>query len=205
MYVWDVMIVGPASTIHEEAYYKAQLRFPKDFPNQPPEIVFRSEMWHPNIYPDGKVCISILHPPGTDKFNEFESAEERLRHALTHLPFRSWCGFCVQGRAKDAPHWQGPVDAETSGLPIVPVAFLFMSATESVGKATARCAGCAASTGTTATGSACSSKTTPSWPRWPASAARCAGGPCPRGSTSRATACSPPRPGRKGWAGRPPR
>ena len=74
MYVWDVMIIGPANTIHEEAYYKAQLKFPKDFPNQPPEMVFTSEMWHPNIYPDGKVCISILHPPGTDHFNEFIQA-----------------------------------------------------------------------------------------------------------------------------------
>ena len=36
-------------------------------------------MWHPNIYPDGKVCISILHPPGTDAFNSMESAEERWR------------------------------------------------------------------------------------------------------------------------------
>ena len=31
------------------------------------------------VYPDGRVCISILHPPGEDKFNEFESAEERWR------------------------------------------------------------------------------------------------------------------------------
>ena len=82
MYEWDVMIIGPANTIHEEAYYKARLKFPKDFPNAPPEMVFSSEMWHPNIYPDGKVCISILHPPGTDKFNEFESAEERWRPIL---------------------------------------------------------------------------------------------------------------------------
>ena len=25
------------------------------------------------------MCISILHPPGEDKFNQFESAEERWR------------------------------------------------------------------------------------------------------------------------------
>ena len=39
-------------------------------------------MWHPNIYEDGKVCISILHPPGTDKFNEQETADERWRPIL---------------------------------------------------------------------------------------------------------------------------
>jgi len=31
------------------------------------------------VYPDGKVCISILHPPGENKYNEFESATERWR------------------------------------------------------------------------------------------------------------------------------
>ena len=39
-------------------------------------------MWHPNIHEDGKVCISILHPPGEDRFNEGESADERWRPIL---------------------------------------------------------------------------------------------------------------------------
>ena len=43
---------------------------------------FVTEMWHPNIYPDGKVWISILHPPGVDEFNEQESADERWRPIL---------------------------------------------------------------------------------------------------------------------------
>ena len=43
---------------------------------------FVSKMWHPNIFPDGKVCISILHPPGTDSFNAQETAEERWRPIL---------------------------------------------------------------------------------------------------------------------------
>lgn len=29
------------------------------------------------MFPDGKVCISILHPPGEDAFNPQESASER--------------------------------------------------------------------------------------------------------------------------------
>lgn len=34
------------------------------------------------VYPDGKVCISILHAPGEDRFNEQESADERWRPIL---------------------------------------------------------------------------------------------------------------------------
>ncbi|EAA15349.1 Ubiquitin carrier protein-related [Plasmodium yoelii yoelii] len=44
--------------------YNATLSFPSNFPNQPPQMKFNQEMWHPNVYPDGRVCISILHPPG---------------------------------------------------------------------------------------------------------------------------------------------
>jgi ubiquitin-conjugating enzyme E2 G1 len=45
-------------------------------------MTFKSKMWHPNIYPDGKVCISILHPPGVDSMNTQEKAEERWRPIL---------------------------------------------------------------------------------------------------------------------------
>lgn len=33
-------------------------------------------MWHPNIYQDGTVCISILHAPGEDQYG-YEDAGER--------------------------------------------------------------------------------------------------------------------------------
>lgn len=45
-------------------------------------MTFTSDMWHPNVYPDGRVCISILHPPGEDRFNQQETAEERWRPIL---------------------------------------------------------------------------------------------------------------------------
>jgi len=48
----------------------------------PPTMTFISEMWHPNVYSDGKVCISILHPPGTDSMNAQETADERWRPIL---------------------------------------------------------------------------------------------------------------------------
>ena len=48
----------------------------------PPAMTFRTKMWHPNIYPDGKVCISILHPPGDDPHNESETADLRWRPVL---------------------------------------------------------------------------------------------------------------------------
>jgi ubiquitin-conjugating enzyme E2 G1 len=79
---WEVLIIGPSDTMYEGGFFKAKLEFPPDFPNNPPAMTFTSEMWHPNIFPDGKVCISILHPPGEDRFNSQESADIRWRPIL---------------------------------------------------------------------------------------------------------------------------
>mmetsp|Transcript_10524 Transcript_10524/g.16000 ORF Transcript_10524/g.16000 Transcript_10524/m.16000 type:complete len:168 (-) Transcript_10524:117-620(-) len=80
---WKLMIIGPSDTPYEGGFFSAKLEFPQDFPNSPPVMTFITQMWHPNVYDDGKVCISILHPPGEDKFNELETAEERWRPILS--------------------------------------------------------------------------------------------------------------------------
>jgi ubiquitin-conjugating enzyme E2 G1 len=82
LYDWEILIMGPDGTLFEGGFFKARLVFPPDFPNMPPTMTFISEMWHPNVYQDGKVCISILHPPGEDAFNSQESADERWRPIL---------------------------------------------------------------------------------------------------------------------------
>merc|ERR1712146_780977 len=81
LFVWNVVFEGPENTLYEGGYFKAQLKFPDDYPNNPPTMIFKTKMWHPNIYPDGKVCISI-HPPGEDNMNAQETAEERWRPIL---------------------------------------------------------------------------------------------------------------------------
>jgi len=82
IYEWELLLLGPDGTLYEGGFFKAKLVFPPDFPNMPPTMTFTSEMWHPNVYEDGRVCISILHPPGEDVMNAQESAEERWRPIL---------------------------------------------------------------------------------------------------------------------------
>ncbi len=52
------------------------MTFPSDYPLSPPKMQFICEMFHPNVYPDGRVCISILHAPGEDPLG-YESISER--------------------------------------------------------------------------------------------------------------------------------
>ncbi|KAF6138077.1 hypothetical protein GIB67_033491 [Kingdonia uniflora] len=73
---WSVSIIGPPDTLYEGGFFNAIMSFPSDYPNSPPTVRFTSEMWHPNIYTDGWVCISILHAPGKDP-NGYELASER--------------------------------------------------------------------------------------------------------------------------------
>eukprot|EP00959_Pyramimonas_sp_CCMP1952_P434213 9092652-Pyramimonas_sp.AAC.1 len=63
-YTWNVSIIGPPDTLYEGGMFSALMTFPQDYPNGPPTVRFTSDMWHPNVYPDGRVCISILHAPG---------------------------------------------------------------------------------------------------------------------------------------------
>ena len=83
LFLWNILFEGPEDTLYEGGYFKATMKFPQDYPNSPPEMVFKTKMWHPNIYDDGKVCISILHAPGVDEMNAQETAEERWRPILS--------------------------------------------------------------------------------------------------------------------------
>jgi ubiquitin-conjugating enzyme E2 R len=39
------------------------------------DFKFVRPLYHPNIYPDGRLCISILHPPGDDEMSGELAAE----------------------------------------------------------------------------------------------------------------------------------
>lgn len=53
------------------------MRFPHDYPYQPPTFRFTTKgITHPNVYADGNLCISILHRPGDDE-QSGELANER--------------------------------------------------------------------------------------------------------------------------------
>ncbi|KAL8829428.1 MAG: hypothetical protein Q9191_002019 [Dirinaria sp. TL-2023a] len=76
IFLWEAMIQGPDGTPYEGGIFPAELKFPKDYPLAPPTMKFLGEVWHPNVYPTGLVCISILHAPGDDP-HHYEQASER--------------------------------------------------------------------------------------------------------------------------------
>jgi len=73
---WKIYLEGPKDTPYAGGIFQLLMAFPQDYPMSPPTLRFTSEFWHPNVYKDGKVCISILHAPGEDMMSG-ELPEER--------------------------------------------------------------------------------------------------------------------------------
>ncbi|KAK4997545.1 Ubiquitin-conjugating enzyme subunit [Elasticomyces elasticus] len=77
IFEWHVaLIVTNPDSIYYGGFFKAKMTFPKDYPYNPPDFKFLRPLFHPNIYPDGRLCISILHQPGEDAMSG-ELASER--------------------------------------------------------------------------------------------------------------------------------
>lgn len=75
LHKWDILLIGPPDTVFEGAVIQAEIEFTQEYPNKAPMFKFITPMFHPNIYKDGKVCISILHE-GVDQFG-YEHISER--------------------------------------------------------------------------------------------------------------------------------
>jgi ubiquitin-conjugating enzyme E2 R len=108
LFEWDCYIEGPKDTPYEGGIFKARMKFPEDYPMSPPELYFISEMWHPNVFKDGKVCISILHPPSEDPLSG-ELPEERWRPTQTVATIL----LSVQSMLND-PNFSSPANVDAS-------------------------------------------------------------------------------------------
>ncbi|KAL5987733.1 hypothetical protein ACLOJK_035485 [Asimina triloba] len=45
----------------EGGYFPITLHFSEDYPSKPPKCKFPQGFFHPNVYPSGTVCLSILN------------------------------------------------------------------------------------------------------------------------------------------------
>jgi hypothetical protein len=45
LFEWAVTVLGPPDTLYEGGFFNAVLKFPRDYPQHPPDMRFTSEMW----------------------------------------------------------------------------------------------------------------------------------------------------------------
>ena len=81
---WIVYVIGPPRTLYEGGVFKTLIRFPDAYPMEPPSVQFLSNILHPNIYRDGKVCITTLQkpPPRSETNQSTLSSEVHWRPVL---------------------------------------------------------------------------------------------------------------------------
>ena len=63
--LWSVVITGPEDTPYDGGVFAFDFFFPSQYPHAPPKVQFRTTgggraRFNPNLYKDGKVCLSLL-------------------------------------------------------------------------------------------------------------------------------------------------
>ena len=59
------------------------------------------------------------------KYGFRPTPEEVEKHNMTHIPFRSWCAYCVAGKAKTDAHKQSEL-CKPDGVNVVSLDYAFM-------------------------------------------------------------------------------
>ena len=60
-----VLMIGPEDTPYEGGFFFFHVFYPKEYPIKPPEVKYLTQgnnvRFNPNLYTNGKVCLSILN------------------------------------------------------------------------------------------------------------------------------------------------
>lgn len=72
---FTALIIGPENSVYEGGFFLFTILLPADYPFQPPKFTFITPEYsdigriHPNLYKDGKVCLSILNTWGDNEWS----------------------------------------------------------------------------------------------------------------------------------------
>jgi ubiquitin-protein ligase len=88
------LIIGPSDTLYRHGMYFFELKFPDDYPFSPPKVVFLTQgnnvRFNPNLYRNGKVCLSILNTWRGEQWTSCQNINSILltiaMHCFTNTP-----------------------------------------------------------------------------------------------------------------------
>lgn len=83
------LIIGPRDTPYENGFYLFKFAFPSDYPHAPPIVTFCTgdgkTRFNPNLYRNGKVCVSILNTWRGDQWSACQTVSSILLSICTLL------------------------------------------------------------------------------------------------------------------------
>ncbi|KAJ3428763.1 ubiquitin-conjugating enzyme e2 5b-like [Anaeramoeba flamelloides] len=60
LFKWMGTINGSEGTPYEGGVFNLQINFPRDYPYKPPQILFKTKVFHCNVDSKGHICLDIL-------------------------------------------------------------------------------------------------------------------------------------------------
>ena len=83
------LIIGPEDTPYFGGNYLFEFLFPSDYPFTPPKVIFRTgdglTRFNPNLYKNGKVCLSVLNTWKGPQWSSCQSIRSILLTLVTVL------------------------------------------------------------------------------------------------------------------------
>jgi ubiquitin-conjugating enzyme E2 G2 len=73
VYLMKFIMKGPIDSPWQNCNISGEFKFPENYPNAPPAVRFTCDVFHPNVYQDGKMCLSILNTK-PDQFGYFDQS-----------------------------------------------------------------------------------------------------------------------------------
>ena len=111
------LIIGPEDTPYQHGAYLFEITFPENYPHSPPKFKYLTNdgktRYHPNLYTNGKVCLSILNTWKGDQWTSSITLSHILlnilsiltKDALLHEP-----GITLMNRRQDVEDYDNIIE-----------------------------------------------------------------------------------------------
>jgi len=123
----EALIIGPEDTPYAGGFFHFDMRFPHDYPWNPPKVLLRTTdsgrtRFNPNLYADGKVCLSILgtwQGPGWKAVQTIETVLVSVQSLMNAKPYHNEPGFEQERRPSDVKNYNECIQHETLRVAVV--------------------------------------------------------------------------------------
>eukprot|EP01029_Cantina_marsupialis_P029214 TRINITY_DN779954_c0_g1_i1.p1 TRINITY_DN779954_c0_g1~~TRINITY_DN779954_c0_g1_i1.p1 ORF type:complete len:165 (+),score=40.47 TRINITY_DN779954_c0_g1_i1:142-636(+) len=109
LFEWEALIRPDEDSLYAGGCFKVKIKYSEEYPMKAPIVIFSQPICHPNVYPDGKICMSILHN-GADVFG-YEELSERWS------PIQSTTSILLSLRILFShPNFESPANVDVAKL-----------------------------------------------------------------------------------------
>ncbi|XP_059141693.1 ubiquitin-conjugating enzyme E2 Z-like [Physella acuta] len=115
------LLTGPFDTPYEGGFFYFLIRFPSDYPISPPRVRLMTTgngtvRFNPNLYKNGKVCLSILGTwagPSWSPAQTLSTVLISIQSLMNEKPYHNEPGFKHERTSGDSKHYNDIIQHET--------------------------------------------------------------------------------------------